>query len=93
MNQVTLSTSLNAMEIASAWQMALVILGSPPLGFDGRLITVMCLKLKWEFLEVYCHDIKKQETLQGTTVVQFIAFAEGSWLPVCLIGLIDDCNL
>ncbi len=30
LNQVTLSASLNAMEIASAWQMALMILGSQP---------------------------------------------------------------
>lgn len=60
---------------------------------DPRLTTVgfWCLwvdhchvmKLNWEFLEIYCHHIKKQETLQGTTVAQFIAFTEGSYLPIC----------
>lgn len=85
LNQVTLSTSLNAMEIASAWQMALVILGSPALG----LMAVGCPLSAGSFLRSTAMISKYKKLYRE----QFIALAEGSYLLICVIDLMDDCNL
>ena len=77
LNQVTLSACLNAMEIASAWQMALIILGLQR-GFDGCRLTVMSLSTG-SFLRsraVISKTFKNKKLHRE--LLQFIALPEGS---------------
>eukprot|EP00434_Breviolum_minutum_P025959 symbB.v1.2.022951.t1/scaffold2067.1/size90749/11 len=98
LNQVTLSTSLNAMEIASAWQMALVILGSISWeDFDevsfGAAISAAAKGSQWEMALSLLEEMQQQR-FQSTVACNSASSAceRGSRWPICIYLLDGTCS-